>query len=370
MPDDELLVELLECQNNTRVGHITLNSPETLNSLTLNMVNKISMLLDEWEADPSVKMVIFSGTGEKAFCAGGDIRALYESMCSSEGPVFAEKFFESEYRLDYKMHKFSKPIVSILDGIVMGGGAGLMFGSSYRISTERTRFAMPEIGVGLFPDVGFTSVIKALPDGLGLYMMLTATQLSAKDTIFCNLTDASIKSEDINYLLSEITENIWLDEFQENIDLIGYLVKQNFYADKVKDLPDSKIEKELDEIQALTNEQELEKVCSNILSNHNDDDWYVRGRNSLKKGSPSSAHLIWHQCLNSAKLDLKEVFKFELNLAIQVTRIGDFKEGIRALIIDKDNSPKWRYDSIESVPIDWIKKHTDPAWQQNPLEDL
>ena len=120
MPNDELLVEILECQNKTKIGHITLNSPETLNSLTLNMVNEISYLLDKWELDPEIKMIILSGSGEKAFCAGGDIRALYESMCSSEGPIFAEKFFESEYRLDFKMHKFSKPIISILDGIHTG----------------------------------------------------------------------------------------------------------------------------------------------------------------------------------------------------------------------------------------------------------
>ena len=119
MPDDELLIEILECENDTCIGHITLNSPETLNSLTLNMVNEMSLLLDKWEVDPNIKMVILSGSDEKAFCAGGDIRALYESMCSSKGPIFAEKFFESEYRLDYKMHRYSKPIISILDGIVM-----------------------------------------------------------------------------------------------------------------------------------------------------------------------------------------------------------------------------------------------------------
>ena len=154
MPNDQLIVERLRCQNDTEIGHITLNSPETLNSLTLNMVNEISDLLDQWELDPQIKMILISGAGEKAFCAGGDIRALYESMCSPEGPIFAETFFESEYRLDYKIHNFQKPIISILDGIVMGGGAGLMFASTYKIATERTKFAMPEIGVGLFPDVG------------------------------------------------------------------------------------------------------------------------------------------------------------------------------------------------------------------------
>ena len=370
MPDDELLVEILECENDTCIGHITLNSPETLNSLTLNMVNEMSLLLDKWEVDPNIKMVILSGSDEKAFCAGGDIRALYESMCSSKGPIFAEKFFESEYRLDYKMHRYSKPIISILDGIVMGGGAGLMFASSYKIATERTRFAMPEIGVGLFPDVGFTSIIKMLPKGLGLYMMLTSTQLTAFDTIFCGLTNASIYSKDIERLLVDLTKEVWHDDPEENLSIIDSLVNNHSYTNKIKDLPESKIMKELDNIQSLTNEQDLSKVCANILLNPTDDDWYLRGKDSLEKGSPTSAHLIWLQCLNSSYLNLKEVFKFELNLAIQITRFGDFKEGIRALIIDKDNYPRWKYDSVKSVPPEWIKKHTDPAWERNPLEDI
>ena len=370
MPNDELLVEILECENDTCIGHITLNSPETLNSLTLNMVNEMSLLLDKWEVDPNIKMVILSGSDEKAFCAGGDIRALYESMCSSKGPIFAEKFFESEYRLDYKMHRYSKPIISILDGIVMGGGAGLMFASSYKIATERTRFAMPEIGVGLFPDVGFTSIIKMLPKGLGLYMMLTSTQLTAFDTIFCGLTNASINSKDIERLLVDLTKEVWHDDPEENLSIIDSLVNNHSYTNKIKDLPVSKIMKELDNIQSLTNEQELSKVCANILLNPTDDDWYLRGKDSLEKGSPTSAHLIWLQCLNSSYLNLKEVFKFELNLAIQITRFGDFKEGIRALIIDKDNYPRWKYDSVKSVPPEWIKKHTDPAWERNPLEDI
>ena len=211
MPNDQLIVDTLRCQDDTEIGYITLNSPETLNSLTLDMVNEISDLLDQWEFDPKIKMILISGAGEKAFCAGGDIRALYESMCSPEGPIFAETFFESEYRLDYKIHNFPKPIVSILDGIVMGGGAGLMFASTFKIATERTRFAMPEIGVGLFPDVGFTSVIKDLPEGLGLYIMLTASQLNASDMRFCNLVDSCLSHTKMEDFLLGVVKMAWHD---------------------------------------------------------------------------------------------------------------------------------------------------------------
>ena len=370
MPNDELIVEILKCQNDTEIGYITLNSPETLNSLTLNMVNDISDLLDQWEINPKIKMILIGGTGEKAFCAGGDIRALYDSMCSPEGPIFAENFFESEYRLDYKIHNFSKPIISILDGIVMGGGAGLMFASTYKIATERTKFAMPEIGVGLFPDVGFTSVIKDLPEGLGLYIMLTASQLNASDMLLCNIVNSRLSYLKIEDFLLDVLKVAWKNEINENLTLLDSLLKSSSYLRKAETFPASKIEKELEKIQAMTNEDNLMKVVDNIMSNAIEDEWFKKGKESLKKGSPTSAHLIWLQHLNSSNLSLKEVFNFELNLAIQVTRIGDFKEGIRALIIDKDNKPNWKYDSIKEVQQAWVDKHTDLAWKINPLENL
>ena len=370
MPDDELLVEMLECQNDTKIGHIVLNSPETLNSLTLNMVNQISDLLDQWEKSTQIKMVFISGSGEKAFCAGGDIRALYESMCSNEGPVFAEDFFESEYRLDYKLHNYSKPVISILDGIVMGGGAGLMFASSYKIATERTRFAMPEIGVGLFPDVGFTHEIKKLPKGVGLYIMLTATNLHATDTNFCKLTDGILNSKDFDSFYKDMKSLAWKSNYEDNIKLLDSVINQKKYSVGIRDIPESKIEKELIKIQKLTKGSNLVSVVADILSNSSEDDWYRKGKQSLQNGSPTSAHLIWLQCENSLKLNLKEVFLFELNLAVQITRKGDFKEGVRALIIDKDNNPKWKFNSIEKVSQDWINEHTKSAWETNPLEDL
>ena len=370
MPNDELIVEILKCQNDTEIGHITLNTPETLNSLTLNMVNEISNLLDNWEEDSKIKMILISGAGDKAFCAGGDIRALYESMCSTQGPIFAETFFESEYRLDYKIHNFSKPILSILDGIVMGGGAGLMFASTYKIASERTRFAMPEIGVGLFPDVGFTSVIKDLPEGLGLYIMLTASQLNASDMHFCNLVDSYLSYEKMEDFLSDILEVAWQDEVNKNLTLLDSILKSSSYLEELETFPSSKIEGELEKIQSMTNEDNLTSVVDNILSHATEDEWFQRGKESLMKGSPTSAHLIWLQHLNSSNLNLKEVFNFELNLAIQITRIGDFKEGIRSLIIDKDNKPNWKYDSIKNVQKSWLDKHTNLAWEVNPLEDL
>jgi enoyl-CoA hydratase/carnithine racemase len=374
MPDTNLvLVKELKAKNGSKIGHITLNSEETLNSLTLSMVDIIHSQLSEWEKEKNIVAVILEGAGDKAFCAGGDIRALYESMVQNpRGPnPFAEAFFEREYRLDYKIHKYSKPIICWVDGITMGGGVGLMLGCDYRFSTERTRFAMPEIGVGLFPDVGFTYFIDKLPKNIGLYMMLTATQLNAADTQLVGLTNNYISVTAKDSFEKEITELDWSDDLQKNSDILNLCIK-NFQEKPLskEGFPESQLESRLESVQALMSEDNLIDVTKNILTNSTQDEWFKRGIKGLVNGCPTSAHIIWEQCNFEKSKNLKEVFKFELDLAIQVTRHPDFTEGIRAVIIEKDNQPQWSYADINNLPRKWIEEHLEPAWNKNPLDDL
>jgi enoyl-CoA hydratase/carnithine racemase len=374
MPDTDLvLVKELKAKNGSNIGHITLNSEETLNSLTLSMVDIIHSQLSEWEKEKNIVAVILEGAGDKAFCAGGDIRALYESMVQSPGGpnLFAEAFFEREYRLDYKIHKYSKPIICWVDGITMGGGVGLMLGCDYRFSTERTRFAMPEIGVGLFPDVGFTYFIDKLPKNIGLYMMLTATQLNAADTQLVGLTNNYISVTAKDSFEKEITELDWSDDLQKNSDILDLCIK-NFKEKPLskEGFPESQLESRLESVQALMSADNLIDVTKNILTNSTQDEWFKRGIKGLVNGCPTSAYIIWEQCNFENSKNLKEVFKFELDLAIQVTRHPDFTEGIRAAIIEKDNQPQWSYADINNLPRKWIEEHLEPAWNKNPLDDL
>jgi len=374
MPDTDLvLVKELKAKNGSKIGHITLNSEETLNSLTLSMVDIIHSQLSEWEKEKNIVAVILEGAGDKAFCAGGDIRALYESMVQSPGGPnpFAESFFEREYRLDYKIHKYSKPIICWVDGITMGGGVGLMLGCDYRFSTERTRFAMPEIGVGLFPDVGFTYFIDKLPKNIGLYMMLTATQLNAADTQLVGLTNNYISVKAKDSFAKEITELDWSDDLQKNSEILDLCI-QNFKEKPLskEGFPESQLESRLESVQALMSADNLGDVTKNILSNSTQDEWFKRGIKGLANGCPTSAYIIWEQSNFEKSKNLKEVFKFELDLAIQVTRHPDFTEGIRAVIIEKDNQPQWSYADINNLPRGWIEEHLEPAWNTNPLDDL
>ena len=374
MPDTNLvLVKELKAKNGSKIGHITLNSEETLNSLTLSMADIIHSQLSEWEKEKNIVAVILEGAGDKAFCAGGDIRALYESMVQNpRGPnLFAEAFFEREYRLDYKIHKYSKPIICWVDGITMGGGVGLMLGCDYRFSTERTRFAMPEIGVGLFPDVGFTYFIDTLPKNIGLYMMLTATQLNAADTQLVGLTNNYISVTAKDSFTKAITELDWSDDLQKNSEILDLCIKNFEEMPLSKEgFPESQLESRLESVQALMSADNLVDISKNIMTNSTPDEWFKRGIKGLVNGCPTSAHIIWEQCNFENSKNLKEVFKFELDLAIQVTRHPDFTEGIRAVIIEKDNQPQWSYAEINKLPREWIEEHLEPAWNKNPLDDL
>jgi len=370
---DLVLVKELKAENGSKIGHITLNSEETLNSLTLSMVDIIHSQLSEWEKEKNIVAVILEGAGDKAFCAGGDIRALYESMVQNPGGPnpFAEAFFEREYRLDYKIHKYSKPIICWVDGITMGGGVGLMLGCDYRFSTERTRFAMPEIGVGLFPDVGFTYFIDKLPKNIGLYLMLTATQLNAADTQLVGLTNNYISLTAKDSFTKELTELNWSDDLHKNSEILDLCIK-NFKEKPLskEGFPESQLESRLESVQALMNADNLVEVTKNILTNSTPDEWFKKGIKGLVNGCPTSAHIIWEQSKFKKSKNLKEVFKFELDLAIQVTRHQDFTEGIRAAIIEKDNQPQWSYVDINTLPREWIEEHLEPAWNKNPLDDL
>ena len=374
MPDKDLvLIKELKARNGTKIGQITLNSEETLNSLTLSMVDTIESQLTNWEKESDVVAVMIEGAGDRAFCAGGDIRALYNSMVQNPGGPnpFAEAFFEREYRLDYKIHTYSKPVICWVDGITMGGGVGLMLGCKYRLSNERTRFAMPEIGVGLFPDVGFTHFIDKLPKGVGLYMMLTATQLNAADTQMIGLTNNYISITVKDIFEKEITQLDWSDDLLKNIEILDLFIKH--FKEKSlskKGFPEPQLESRLKLVQTLTNENTLEEVTKSILTNSSEDKWFRNGINGLQNGCPTSAYIIWEQCNFKKSTDLKEVFKFELDLAIQVTRHPDFTEGIRAVIIEKDNQPQWRYPEINNLPREWVEGHLAPAWEKNPLDNL
>ncbi|MDO9024349.1 enoyl-CoA hydratase/isomerase family protein, partial [Zwartia sp.] len=219
---DLVLLQELSCADASKIAIAQLNAPKTLNGLSLDMTRILARQLEQWALDASVAVVILKGAGDKAFCAGGDLHSLHHSMMANasgkpEDNHYAATFFAEEYALDYRIHTYPKPILVWGDGIVMGGGMGLMMGASHRVVTETTRMAMPEISIGLFPDVGGTWLLNRLPGHAGLFLGLTGAQLHASDALFAGMADYHVLREKWTVLLSALTAKSW-KPISENID--------------------------------------------------------------------------------------------------------------------------------------------------------
>ena len=219
---------LAEVRNH--IGHLTLNRPAGLNAITLDMVRNLQRQLDAWAQDPQVHAVVLRGAGEKAFCAGGDIRSLYDSFKS--GDTLHEDFFVEEYALDLAIHHYRKPVLALMDGFVLGGGMGLVQGADLRVVTEKSRLAMPEVGIGYFPDVGGSYFLPRIPGELGIYLGVSGVQIRAADALYCGLADWYLESEQTRHAGRTTRSAEWHDTPLK--DLQGLLAKL-----AVQQLPDA-----------------------------------------------------------------------------------------------------------------------------------
>jgi enoyl-CoA hydratase/carnithine racemase len=389
MPSDSNTAPILFSERPTTDGHalgiVTLNVPQALNALSLEMIDQLTARLAEWETDSRIVAVWLEGAGERAFCAGGDIVKLYQSMVAhpqepnlyqsptpSQANPYAEAFFSREYRLDYFIHRYSKPILCWGSGIVMGGGMGLMAGASHRIVTETSRLAMPEISIGLFPDVGGTWFLNRMPPGCGLYLGLTGSAINATDALFLNLADYFVPSSQKEALLEKLSQLNWSDSDASNRTMLSEQLRIFSDSDQTA-LPPPQVEAHLPQIQAATqHEQKLSDVVNAILTQPADDAWIAKGIRNLQKGCMVTAHLVWEQLHRGKNLSLGQVFRQELTMAVQCTRHPDFREGVRALLIDKDNRPQWQFTRVEDVPASIVEAHFRSPWapHEHPLLDL
>jgi len=314
------------------VAAVTLNRPQALNAITFGMLEGLAQWLEAWARDDRVRIVMLRGAGPKAFCAGGDIRALHERFKAGQDVMH---FFEVEYALDHRIHHYPKPIVALLDGIVMGGGMGISQGASLRLVGERTRMAMPETAIGLFPDVGGSYFLSRAPGRIGTYLGLIGPTLGAADAIYCGLAD----------------------------QYVG-----------VAPLPASEIERLRPAIDRHFAFNEVEAIRDSLRSEHSPEyaDWARATLEALAKRSPTMLKVTLEQIERGARLSLADCFRMELGLIRASFDRGDFMEGIRALVIDKDNAPRWKAASLEAVGRDAVESFFQLYWSagQHPLAHL
>lgn len=350
----------IACQEG-HIGVLTLNSPGTLNALSERMIQQTQEILDRWADDDRICIVVIQGAGDRAFCAGGDIRELYDAILKSEDPDKSVSVFNREYRMDYSIHRFPKPVLGIAHGIVMGGGLGVFAGCRYRLVTPDVTLAMPEIAIGLFPDVGASWFLNRLPGRLGLFMGLTGARLNVSDTLRVGLADMAILPEDRARLLDRLASERWTGQTAADDNRLFRLLNQIQTPD-YRALPPSHLARHEQRIARLSAGDELPEIVDQLLTAEVDCDWWHACMNTLRTGCPVSAWLVWTQLKKAQQMSLKDVFRMELAMVSECIRRPDLSEGIRALAIDKDRQPEWSYPTIADVPAEVVEAHFTPEW--------
>jgi enoyl-CoA hydratase/carnithine racemase len=349
-------------------GHIallTLNRPQAHNALSLGMILELRELLGRCRADPQIHAVLLRGAGDKAFCAGGDIRALYQSFKSS-GSLHRE-FFAAEYPLDYLLYEYPKPYLVVMDGITLGGGMGLAQGSQLRIVGERTRLGMPEVAIGFFPDVGGSYFLSRLPGKLGLYLALTGVQISAADALYCRLADFYLPPAAIASLSDDLAALTWGGDHAADVRRCIMAVQAPAAAPPTLPALRPAIDAHFSQptVRAI-----IESLESETRSEYSG--WAHQTAKLMRSRSPTMLSVTFCQLERGAELSLADCFRMELGMAAQSFAQGDFLEGVRAVLIDKDNAPRWQPAAIEAVSPDSIDAFFQDRWPAatHPLAGL
>lgn len=327
-----------------RAGRITMNRPQALNALTHAMVAPIWDALLAWQDDARVELVLLDGSGERALCAGGDVRALYDSRNAGSGT--ARAFWRDEYRLNALIGRYDKPYVAIQDGIVMGGGIGLSAHARHRIVTERSRLAMPETGIGLIPDVGGSWLLAHAPGEAGLYLGLTGVEMDAADAIYARFADAFVPASGLGELKARL------------LDPKGGAVGEVLKA-LTQDLGRSRLADRAADIDRIFAADSLEAILARL--EHSNLDWSDATRRALAQKSPKALKLACAAIRHARGLpSLEAALDMEFRLAVRLFEDGEFPEGVRALIVDKDRKPAWSPPRLADVSDALLRRYLAP----------
>lgn len=333
-----------------RAGFITLNRPKALNALNHGMVTELAVQLTRWADDASISHVVIKGAGEKAFCAGGDIRSIYDAKMAGETEGLAA-FFKDEYLLNSQIKAYPKPYISLINGIVMGGGVGVSVHGSHRVGTEKTTFAMPETGIGFFPDVGGTYFLPRMPKHTGTYCALSAGRMKQGDALATGVLTHTVSEGDLASIEKALETCKSVDEAlapfnmsSETGPLIenGELIETCFSAGSVMDVLDR-----LD---------------------RSEDPFALKTAETIRSKSPTSVLIAFEQMQRGGRLSFNECMTLEYRIVSRILQGRDFFEGVRAVLVDRDQSPKWSPETLAQVDSEDLASYFDePADGDLPL---
>jgi enoyl-CoA hydratase len=326
-----------------RTGHATLNRPKALNAVTHQMLLDLETAMTDWTTDETIDLLLIDAVGDRAFCAGGDIVDLYAEGIKGRDEM-ARKFWRDEYRINAAIVAYSKPFVAVMDGIVMGGGVGISAHGSHRIVTERTMFAMPECAIGIIPDVGGSLLLARMPGHCGEYAGLTGARLSGADCIYAGLADFYVPSDKLEALKAALF-------ITGDPTVIGQFSETP---------PTSSLELNISEINELFGKPSIADIESALATATSE--FAINASKGLQRGAPlaiMSALKIIHTARvdDDMALALRNEYRFVTN----AVKSGEFIEGVRAAVIDKDRSPTWKYPTFDSVPVELIAALDHPA---------
>ena len=347
-------------------GTITLDRPKALNSLSLEMVRRLTEVLLAWRDDARVDAVVITSSSEKALCAGGDIRFFHEAghATPTGGSALLEDFFTEEYALNHLIHFYPKPYVSIMDGVVMGGGMGIAQGgpaSGLRIVTDRTKMAMPEVNIGLFPDVGGSHFLSHAPGQLGNYLGLTGLTIGASDALYVGLADVYVPGAQLGALtaLIDATPGAQLPD-----------AIRSFASGFAGEVGPSELQAQRAAIDAHFAAASVAAIMESLSRDENP--FAQKALKAMRQRSPLMMCVTREMLVRGAALDVADCLRMERNLVRRNFEHGEVLEGVRALVIDKDNAPKWNPASLEEVTPEMVARFFEPVWPDHahPLRHL
>jgi enoyl-CoA hydratase/carnithine racemase len=362
-PGSDPGVEEVRADVHEGVGTVVLDRPAALNAISWDMLVGLRDVLEAWSRDPAVRVVVMRGADGKAFCAGGDVRQFYRHF--KDAGWVDHEFFTIEYELDFRIHTYPKPVVALIDGIVMGGGMGLAQGAALRIVGERTRMAMPETAIGLFPDVGGSYFLPRAPGAIGFYLGLAGPTIGAADALYAGLADVYLPPASVVRL------DEWVAKAAHAGDP-GLALRDIAARDDRQFLDQGELDALHPTIDRHFNAPTVDAIVESLSREHEHAEWARRTREALLRCAPLSLKVTLEQLRRGRGMGLADCFRMELDLVRSALDHTDFFEGIRALLIDKDRKPRWDPPRLEDVRAEDVERFFGPHWpaSQHPLSHL